>query len=92
MTYISKLDAVDDTLEELGVQKSYKKIHTWSKRMIIILLVYIVVMNGSKMWHFAPSIGIFGAIIVSCVFDHSMHSHILEDLLLITFLWYVYYL
>ncbi|TGZ46193.1 hypothetical protein DBV15_06532 [Temnothorax longispinosus] len=54
---LKKLAAVDDTLEELGTPKMYRKIYIWSKRVVIVWIMYSMTANkNDKVIHQLTSV------------------------------------
>lgn len=88
---IKKLIAVDNTLKELGSSKIYRKIHTWSKRVIVGWIVYsfmvnfndtlswLLLLKGKSLWKFA----------VAHIYNYCIHVNTLVDSIFIIFLWFV---
>ncbi|XP_071572176.1 uncharacterized protein [Temnothorax nylanderi] len=87
---MKKLAAVDDTLEELGTPKIYRKIHMWSKRIVIGWLIYSLVVNfcDTKWWLDRKETTSWG-FIVPHLYNHTLHVNTLVDLVFITFMWYI---
>lgn len=86
--------AVDDTLKELGTPKIYRKIHTWSKRVIIGWIVCIFVLNFNDTLAWLRLLRVETAswrFIVAHLYNYSFHANTLVDLIFIIFIWFVLY-
>ncbi|XP_026828216.1 uncharacterized protein LOC113562603 isoform X2 [Ooceraea biroi] len=84
-----KLDAVDNTLEQLGTPKMDKQIFMWSKQIIIGWFIYVFLMNIYNVQYYAQYISIFWALVLSGIVHYSTHVNILVDCLVVILLWYV---
>ena len=87
--FIKRLAAIDDTLEELGTLKIYRKLHIRIKRILIGWLVYTQVANISDTIWFSYKIG--SQWCVPYIANHLQNAMFI-DLAFITCLWFVYYL
>ncbi|RLU18536.1 ObirGr16 [Ooceraea biroi] len=87
---MTKLNAIDDSLKELGTPKTYHKLCIWSKRGIIIWLAYVFIMNAyDTYWWLGHQRSVFWALTLACVTNHCIHVNTLMDLLFIIFLWHI---
>ncbi|EZA58587.1 hypothetical protein X777_14752 [Ooceraea biroi] len=84
-----KLDAVDDTLEQLGTPKMHKRIFMWSKQIIIGWFLYSFTLNIYYVQNYAQHMSVFWALILSVIILYGTHVNILVDVLVIILLWYV---
>ncbi|XP_067203587.1 uncharacterized protein [Linepithema humile] len=88
--YMKKLAAVDDTLEKLGNPKTYRKLHTFSKRMIIGWIVHTLIINiYSAICCFEFFNQIFWRVFLLYVINHPVHINEFTDLIFIFLLWYI---
>lgn len=94
--FIKRLAAVDNTLEKLGTQKMYCKLHTYMKRVLIGWLVSINIVNiNDLMWYKDTkdfmSMKDYMSLILPYITNHHFHVNMFMDLLLVTLLWLVLY-
>ncbi|XP_011881040.1 PREDICTED: putative gustatory receptor 28b isoform X2 [Vollenhovia emeryi] len=89
---IKKLNAVDDTLKELGSSNIYRKMHIWSKGVITGWIVYSFTLNfiDSLTWQIlliekAPIWRFF----VAHIYTYCLHVNTFVDSVFIIFLWYI---
>ncbi|XP_024870314.1 uncharacterized protein LOC112453667, partial [Temnothorax curvispinosus] len=89
-TCLKKLAAVDDTLEELGTPKMYRKIYIWSKRVVIVWIMYSMTVNvyESLLWQNLNETVSWG-LYLPYILNHSLHINTLVDLLFTFILWYI---
>ncbi|XP_025266011.1 uncharacterized protein LOC112638450 [Camponotus floridanus] len=85
-----KFAAIDDTLEELGTPKIYRKMHMLSKRVIIVWIVHSLVINFFDMlyWLNRKETAFWG-LFLSHILNYCLHINTFLDLLFIFFLWYI---
>lgn len=87
---MAKLDSVDDTLETLGTPKLHRQICTWSRRMIIGGIIYLLTVQSYDVyWWFTHTQNIFLAFLIPSILNHTLHLNLLIDSSFIFFLWYV---
>ena len=90
--FIKRLADVDDTLEELGTLKIYRKLHIRIKRTLIGWLVCTQMANISDMTWFCDTIGSQWCMITPYITNHIQNANMFVDLVFTTCLWFVYYL
>ncbi|KAH0946957.1 Gr15 [Eciton burchellii] len=90
---MQKLDAVNNTLEELGTTTMHCKMHILSKGMVIGWIICSLILNFSDLiwWLNKKEIASWGFLIFlfSHLFNYCLHVNMLMDLLFIIILWYV---
>ena len=89
--FIKRLAAADDTLEELGTLKIYRKLHIHIKRTLIGWLVCTQIANISDMIWFSHNIGSW-CMIMPYITNHIQYANMFVDLIFTTCLWFVCYL
>lgn len=90
---IKKLTVVDDTLKKLGSPNMYRKVHIWSKRVVIgwIICSFGVNLNDTySWWTLLEEKTISLRFIVAHIYSHCLHVNTLLDSVFIMFLWYVF--
>ncbi|XP_070156714.1 uncharacterized protein [Polyergus mexicanus] len=88
--FMKRLTAVDDTLEELGTSKIYKKIHKWSKRTVIVWIIFSVAANFyDTLWWINREEMSAWIYILPYIGNYCLHANGFVDLIFITFLWYI---
>lgn len=88
--FIKRLAAADNTLEKLGISKTYHKLYTYVKRVLIGWLVFVNLVNITDMmciWW--SEIEDRRYLILPYILNHHFHVNIFMDLLLATLLWLV---
>ncbi|XP_029665574.1 uncharacterized protein LOC115236975 [Formica exsecta] len=87
---VIRLAAVDDTLEELGTPKIYRKIHILGKGILIGWIVYSLAINfdDTIFWLNRKETASWG-LFLSHILNYPMHVNTFLDLLFIFFLWYI---
>ncbi|KAL6422647.1 hypothetical protein ACFW04_010706 [Cataglyphis niger] len=88
-TCIIKLAGVDDTLEELGTPKIYRKIHRLGKRLIIGWIVYSLILNIHDALFWLSEKKTVWRLFLSHILNCSIHINTFLDLLFIFLLWYI---
>ncbi|XP_029665573.1 uncharacterized protein LOC115236974 [Formica exsecta] len=87
---IKRLAAVNDTLEELGTPKAYRKMHMYSKQVIIGWIVYYVILNFYELLMcLYENQKITWILLRTCILNHCSHINTFVDFLFIFFLWYI---
>ncbi|KAL6422642.1 hypothetical protein ACFW04_010702 [Cataglyphis niger] len=87
---IKRLDAVNDTLEELGTPKAYQKTYTYSKQVVIGWIIYYVIVNlFDSLENLDENQKITWILLRPYILNHSLHINTFVDLLFIFFLWYI---
>lgn len=88
---MKRLAAVDDTLKALGTPNIYRQLHAYVKRLLIgwIVATYIGNICDSIWWFYAVKDR--RCMIIPYIINHFNHVNIFEDILFITFLWFVLY-
>lgn len=84
---MKRLAAVDDTLEELGTPKIYKKLHACAKGVIIGWLTCSYTLNVFDMIWWLYTVEDHRCLIIPYIINHYHHVNMLMDLLLMIFLW-----
>lgn len=88
---MKKLATVNDTLEKLGTLKMYKNLHTKTKQVIIIWIVYSLVMNAfDTIWWLSSKETTSWGLYLAHIVNHCIHINAFVDMLFTFFLWYVY--
>jgi len=88
--FIKRLAAVDNTLEKLGISKTYHKLYTYVKRVLIGWLVFVNLVNIIDMmciWW--SDIEDHRYLILPYILNYHFHVNMFMDLLLATLLWSV---
>jgi len=82
---------VDDTLKGLGTLKIYRQLHVYVKRILIGWFVSTYIGNtcDSIWWFYA--VKDHRCMIIPYIINHFNHVNIFEDILFMTFLWFVLY-
>lgn len=89
---MKRLAAVDNTLEELGTPKPYRKLHMCAKGLLIGWLICSHVGNMCDMiwWFYAKEDRRY--LLIPFITNYYYHVNMFVDLLFVTILWFVYYL
>ncbi|XP_029665626.1 uncharacterized protein LOC115237014 [Formica exsecta] len=87
---VIRLAAVDDTLEELGTPKIYRKIHILGKGILIGWIVYSLAMNfdDTIFWLSRKEFASWG-LFLSHILNYPIHVNTFLDLLFMFLLWYI---
>lgn len=88
---MKRLATVDDTLKELGTPKIYRQLHTYVIRVLIGWFVCIHIANTLDCFWWFSAVEDHRCMILPFITNHFHHVNMFEDLLFITFLWFVLY-
>ncbi|XP_011881044.1 PREDICTED: uncharacterized protein LOC105569298 [Vollenhovia emeryi] len=87
--FVKRLAAVDDTLEELGIPKIYRKLNVYIKRALIGWLVCIQLANINDMIWWFRTLKKYRYMIIPHITNYYQHFNILLDLVFSIYLWYI---
>jgi len=87
--FIKRLANVDDTLEELGTLRMYRKLQIRIKRILIGWLVCTQMVNICDITWFCRYIRNSWCIITPYITNHIQNANMFVDLVFITCLWFV---
>lgn len=90
--FIKRLAAVDDTLEELGTPKMYRKLHIRIKTILIVWLICSQIANTCDTSYLCHTSETQWCMLLPYIANHHLHSNMFVNLLFTIFLWFVYYL
>jgi hypothetical protein len=88
--FMTKLTAVDDTLEKLGTPKMYQKMHILSKWVVIVWIIYCLL--GSfydTIWFIQKKETLSWKLVAAHIVNHCANINTFVQFLFITLLWFV---
>jgi len=86
---MKRLADVDDTLEELGTLRIYRKLQIRIKRTLIGWLVYTQIVNISDVTWFFYNVENSWCMITPYITNHIQNANMFVDLVFTTCLWFV---
>ncbi|XP_072754245.1 uncharacterized protein [Anoplolepis gracilipes] len=86
---IKRLAAVNDTLEQLGTPKAYRKMHTYSKQVLIGWIAYSIIINSSCTLWLITDQDIISALFLPYIQNHYLNVNAFIDFVFTFFLWYI---
>ncbi|XP_072754248.1 uncharacterized protein [Anoplolepis gracilipes] len=90
MMCIKKLGTVNDTLEQLGTPKAYRKMHIYSKRVLIGWILCSFIANFyDSLWLIITEGKIIWALCEPYLLNHCLNINAFIDFVFIFFLWYI---
>lgn len=80
---------MDDSLEVLGTPKMYKKMHLWSKIVVIGWFIYSFIKNFYESFGWWKKMKTSWAICIPHILNYPFEINIFVDLLFVSILWFV---
>lgn len=90
---MKRLAAIDDTLERLGTPKTYRKMHIYSKQVVIGWIVFSIITNFDSLAYYTllnTELEITWILLRAYVQNHCFNINAFVDFLFIFFLWLVF--